>query len=182
MKKLMMLFSLSSVLMACSQNDNPPMVADEPLRNQLEMSFIGTEDDDKEFGYRKELSSVECRYDHSNRSLRVVAYRFVNDTQMKITESLQLTDFAIESNKTGFLKPTEGDMVPSFIFLSDQVDLKHTDKSKCSTYYEVEGDEIRGNVLCSALQTEDDENTFVSLEFQCVNQNYLLFEIKQEMI
>ncbi len=182
MKKLMMLFSLSSVLMACSKNDGPPMVAEQPIRNELEMSFIGTEDQDKVFGYQQELSSVECRYDHSNKSLRVVAYRFVNGPQMKITESLQLTDFAIEPNKSGFLKPTEGDMVPSFIFLSDQVDLKYTDQSNCSTYYEVEGDEIRGNVLCSALQTEENENTFVSLEFQCLNQNYLLFEIKQEMI
>lgn len=182
MKNFTLILIVSSVLMACSNNDNPPPMMEEPLRNELEMSFIGTDEDDKLYGYRESLSSVECRYDQANSSIRVVAYKFSNGQQLKVAESLQVTDVAIETSKSGFLKPAEGDMVPSFIFLSDQVDIKYTEQSNCSTYYEIQGDEIRGNILCSALETDQMDKTFVSLKFQCLNQNYLLFEIKQEML
>lgn len=182
MKPFIYLITLSSVLMACAKDDNRPSFEPQPMRNEVELSFIGTDDQDKSFGYGQDLSSVECRYDKSNNSIRVVAYRFSSNKDMKVSESLQMTDYAIQTNKSGFLKPMEGDVVPSFIFLSDQSNLKFTDKSNCSTYYEINGDEIKGNVLCSALESENAENTFVSMEFQCMNQNYLLFEIKEEMI
>ncbi len=182
MKNLTLFLILTSVLMACSNNNNEPPVAQQPLRNEVEMSFIGTTDEDKLYGYRQSLSSVECRYDQANNSLRVVAYKFDNQDTLKVSESLQLTDYAIQPNKSGFLKPAEGDMVPSFIFLSDQMDITYTEQSNCSTYYEFQGDELRGNVLCSALETDANDRTFVSIEFQCLNQNYLLFEIKQEML
>ncbi len=181
----MLIFSLilSSVLAACDNNDNPPPYMEEPIKNDVELSFLGPETEDKIFGYRESLSSVECRYDRANNTLRVVAYKFANDSEeFKVTESLQLTDYAVETNKSSVLKPMEGDIVPSFIFLSDAVDIKYTKNSHCLSYYEFNGDELRGTVSCSALETDQNEKTFVSLEFQCMNQNYLLFEIKQEML
>lgn len=184
MKNLTALFIvMSSLVMACSRDEVPPPQMPEPMRNEVELNFLGENDQDKTFGFNQNLSTVECRYNRSNNSLRVVAYQFNNDGgDLKINESMQITDYAIQTNKSGFLKPSEGDMVPSFIFLSDRTNLKYTKESNCSTYYEISGDEIKGNILCSALESDVNEKTFVSVEFQCVNQGYLNFEIKQEMI
>lgn len=183
MKTFIYLLFLSSVLMACERDKTPQFYDQQPLRNEVEMSFIGVDKEDKFYGYNSDLSSVECRYNSANSSLRVVAYKFLNTNgELKIEESLQLTDYAVQNSKSGFLKPMEGDIVPAFIFLSDAADYKYTAESNCSTYYEFVGDELKGNVLCSALQSNDNEKTFVSLEFQCMNQNFLLFEIKEEMM
>ena len=184
MKRLINMLVLSSVLMACSNDDAPTYpVTEQPIQNEVRMNFIGTENEDKYFGVNSQLSSVECRYDSANKNIRVVAYRFSDvKGEFKVEESLQLTDYAIETSKSGFLKPNEADSVPSFIYMADPATLKYTDQSNCSTYYQINGEEIRGNVLCSALQSDENENTFVSVEFQCKNQTYLLFEIKQEML
>lgn len=182
MKKIIFGLMLSSVLMACSKEDVQPPPVNNPMRNEVRMNFIGVENEDKVFGYNEKLSSVECHYDAGSGNLRMVAYRFVDQGDLQIQESLQLTDFAIQTQKSGFLKTSEEQTVPSFIFLGDPMTLKFSDQSNCSTYYDVKGDEIRGNVLCSALEDEENQTQFVSLEFQCRNQDYLLFEIKKEML
>ena len=181
MKNLILIMVGASLLMACNEKRDPAHY-EEPMRNQLEMSFLGVDSEDKMFGFGQELSSVECRHDTSNNSLRVVAYRFDNGNNLKIAETIQLTDYAVKSNKSGLLKPLEGDLVPSFIFLSDQSNLKYTKDSHCSTYYEIEGEELKGSVLCSSLTKDETEETFVSLQFQCLIKDYLLFEVKPEML
>lgn len=184
MKTILYSIVLSSVLVACNKGGDPAgPQAPAPIKNEVRLNFIGEETQDKYYGVNFGLSSVECRYDSANNNIRIVAYQFAEEQgEFKIKESLQLTDYAIDTNKSGFLKPNESDQVPSFIFLGNPMTLKYTDQSNCSTYYQVQGEEIRGNVLCSALQSEQNENTFVSVEFQCKNQSYLLFEIKQEML
>jgi hypothetical protein len=182
MNTKLFLILLSSVLVACGQDNELPQVTEEVLRNELELSFIGGQDQDKAFGYNQEMSSVECRYDGSSKSLRVVAYQFVNGDQLKVSESLQLTDVAIENFKSSVLRPAESELVPSFIFLSDQETLRFTENSNCSTYYEIEGDVIQGRVSCFALENQQNEKSFVSMRFQCRNQSYLMFQIKEEML
>lgn len=183
MKKLIFGVLLSSVLIACSEEGHNPPPQDSPLRNQLNMQFVGLDGDDRKFGYKEKLSSVECRHDSSTGELRVVAYRFVDQGDLQIQESLQLSDFDVRTEQSGSLKTSEEQTVPSFVYLGDSVTLKFGEKSGCQTYYyDIEGGGIGGMVLCSALEDSEGENHFVSIDFQCRNQDYLLFEIKEEMI
>ncbi|MEM7647252.1 MAG: hypothetical protein AAF203_10100, partial [Pseudomonadota bacterium] len=102
--------------------------------------------------------------------------------QLKIVETLQLTDLEVVNNDSGFLKASEESKVPAFVYRGSYLELNYTNASTCSTYYEISGNELRGNILCSALVSNLNEKTFISMEFQCMNQDYLLFEIKEEML
>ena len=91
MKHFINLLVLSSVLMACS-NDDPPAypVTEAPIQNEVRMNFIGDENQDKYFGVNSKLSSVECRYDSANKNIRVVAYRFSDvNGEFTVEESLR---------------------------------------------------------------------------------------------
>ena len=183
MKKLIFGILLSSVLIACSDEDLNQPPQDSPLRNELNMQFVGLDGEDRKFGYREKLSSVECRHDSSTGELRVVAYRFVDKGDLQIQESLQLSDYEVQTEQSGSLKTMEEQTVPSFVYLGNSMTLKFGQKSGCQTYYyDIEGGGIGGMVLCSALVDNEGENHFVSIDFQCRKQDYLLFEIKEEMI
>lgn len=177
MRILITFLVLSSVLMACDRKQEPVVQPDPPVRNELEMDFLGENEADKNFGFQSEFSSVECRYDSASDYLRVVAYRFGNTEEFKVEESLQLTDYRMQTNQSGTLQGSENDPVPPFVFFGTPLTLTYTNQSNCSTFYEVDREVIKGNILCSALENDMQERVFVSLRFQCKNQDFLLFEI-----
>ena len=180
MKHIIWSLILLSLLAACGEDEKQEPAR--PFENQVRLHFIDSSKEDKAYGYGKQLSSVECLYDQKTDNLRVVAYKFSESGAFRIVESLQITDLAIENTKSGLLKSTSEEEVPAFIFLSEPIDLEFTSNSSCSTYYDITGDEIKGTVLCSALESNQNEKTFVSVEFQCRNQKYILFEVKEEML
>ena len=184
MRKFIYPIVMSVVLAACSDQDNRNLMpVEEPLKNEVKMNFIETDEASKNYGHRKDLSRVECQYDKQTGDFQLVAYLYENsDESLRISEMMQITDYGINIGSSGILKPLVGDLVPSFIFLSDQGSIKYTETSQCSTYYDINEEELRGNVVCSGLDSEINEESFIAVSFQCTNQNYLQFEIRPEML
>ena len=183
MRLLLTIPILSVLMLACSEKNRMPPVQKEPFHNQVEISFLGTEEENQYFGHQQGLSRVECRYNPAIQSLRVVAYRFDRrDSGIHITESVQISDTPVVTGENGLLTARSTDEVPAFVYLGENSILKYGKESRCSTYYTFSGDELQGNIYCSSLEAKDGEVAFVSMEFQCLNQDYIIMEIKKEML
>lgn len=180
-KAILLLTSVSSVLMGChDHHEDPPPP---PMQNEVVVNFLGSTGSEKRFGNHAPLSSVECQFSLAQKKLKIVAYQFYSGEDLQITETMQITDYGVENKQSGFLVTDLEDPVPSFVYLKNgQSNIEYGDESSCSTYYEVLNNEIRGNVMCASLDEEFGNKKFVSVEFQCRDQDYLLFEVKQEML
>jgi hypothetical protein len=184
MKILTSFIILSSVLVACSQEDEVAQNPITPFYSQAQLSFVGTDLKDRRFGHNVDLSQVDCQYDPDTTTLKMVAYTFEEKaTQgLKIKETIQLTDPRFQTVQSSSLQASDTLLLPPFIFMGEDLDLKHNDSSHCSTRYEMQGDEITGRVVCWDLEIEGQDEMFVSLEFQCRTKGYLLFEVQPEMV
>jgi hypothetical protein len=109
MKILTSFIILSSVLVACSQEDEVAQNPITPFYSQAQLSFVGTDLKDRRFGHNVDLSQVDCQYDPDTTTLKMVAYTF----EEKATQGLKIkedhsTHRSSVSNCSEFKSPSIG--------------------------------------------------------------------------